>query len=145
MPTRWYQLKTNESAAMLLVDPEILALFRAWRVRATSSFVIESSREPKTVRYQWYRCDAVFTKLLNWLRDKGVQGQKPLHALRKLYGSVLAEKYGIHTASAGLRHADLHTTAQFYADRTVKVTAGFGAALSGADVIPLSVAQQKHA
>ena len=138
MPTKWYQLKTNESAAMLLVDPEILALFRAWRVRATGSFVIESSREPKIVQYQWYRCDAVFTKLLGWLRDKGVQGQKPLHALRKLYGSVLAEKHGIHTASAGLRHADLHTTAQFYADRTVKVTAGFGAALSGADVVPFS-------
>jgi hypothetical protein len=33
-------------------------------------------------------------------------------------------------ASASLRHADLSTTTQFYSDRTVKLTAGFGAVLS---------------
>jgi integrase len=130
MPTRWYQLKTNESAAVLPVEPEILALFKEWRSQATGGFVIESLRRPKTVSYQWYRCESVFIYLLGWLRGKGVQGNKPFHALRKLYGSVLAERFGIHAASSGLRHADIRTTAEFYADRTVKQTAGFGAVLS---------------
>jgi integrase len=130
MPTKWYALKTDESASVLPVEPEILALFRGWHAKATGEFVIESERPPKAVSYQWYRCETVFDGLLAWLRANGVQGQKPFHALRKLYGSVLADKHGLHAASSGLRHADLRTTSEFYADRTVKLTAGFGAALS---------------
>jgi len=154
MPTKWYQLKTNESAAVLPVEPEILELFRGWRAKARSGFVIESAREPKLVSYQWYRCEAVFEYLLGWLHGKGVQGIKPFHALRKLYGSVLAERHGIHAASSGLRHADIRTTSEFYGDRTVKLTAGFGSVLSGAPVLPfvegekpdadVSVPQQKR-
>jgi integrase len=130
MPTRWYKLKTNESAAVLPVEPEFLALFRGWRAKASSEFVIESERPAKSVSYQWYRCQETFDGLLAWLRTKGVQGQKPFHQLRKLFGSELAQRHGIHVASASLRHADISTTTQFYSDRTVKLTAGFGAVLS---------------
>lgn len=137
MPTKWYQLKTNESAAVLPVEPEIVPLFRGWRAKAKSEFVIESDRDPKSVPYEWYRCQAVFDSLLGWLRAKGVQGTKPFHQLRKLYGSALAEAHGIHVASSGLRHADLRTTSDFYADRSVRLTAGFGSVLSGADVTKL--------
>jgi hypothetical protein len=134
MPTKWYQLKTNESASELPVEPEILELFRGWRARATSEFVIESVGAPKSVSYQHYRCQEVFDSLLRWLRSKGVQGNKPLHALRKLYGSALADLHGLHAASSGLRHADIRTTSQFYADRRVKVTPGFGNVICGASV-----------
>jgi integrase len=135
MPTRWYQLKTNESAAVLLVEPEIMSLFRGWFAQQKAdAFVIRSDRQPKAVAYQWYRCQEVFDALLEWLRSKGVTSQKPFHALRKLYGSAVADKHGLHAASSGLRHSDIRTTAEFYADRTVKVTAGFGALLSGASV-----------
>jgi integrase len=105
-------------------------LFRGWRAKATSEFVIESPRLPKSVPYQWYRCQETFDGLLGCLRSKGVQGQKPFHQLRKLFGSAFAEAHGIHVASASLRHADISITTQFYNDRTVKVTAGFGAVLS---------------
>jgi integrase len=130
-PTRWYQLKTTESAAVLPIEPEVLQLFRGWRAKATGCFVIESKREPKVTHYQWYRCESVFEALLGWLRGKGVQGNKPFHALRKLFGSLLAEKHGIHAASSGLRHGDLRTTSEVYVDRRVKVTTGLGAVLSG--------------
>jgi len=80
--------------------------------------------------------EPVFENLLGWLRGKGVQGAKPFHVLRKLYGSVLAERYGIHAASSGLRHADIRTTSESYADRSIKVSTGFGAILSGASVTP---------
>jgi integrase len=145
MPTRWYQLKTNESAAVLPVEPEILALFREWRAHATSDFVIESPRAPKAVNYQWYRCEEVFIYLLDWLRGKGVQGLKPFHALRKLYGSVLAERHGIHAASSGLRHADIRTTSEFYADRTVKLTAGFGSVVAEVQQVSGHAAHRKNA
>jgi integrase len=139
MPTKWYQLKTPESASELPVEPEILELFRGWRARATSEFVLESDRSPKSVSYQHYRCENVFAALLGWLRSKGVQGNKPLHQMRKLYGSALADLHGLHAASSGLRHADIRTTSAFYADRRVKVTPGFGAAISGAEVSVLPI------
>jgi hypothetical protein len=58
--------------------------------------VIESNIEPKAVGYQWYRCEETFKSLLDWLRLKGVQGYKPIHQMRKLYGSVMADLHGIH-------------------------------------------------
>jgi len=142
MPTKWYQLKTNESASELPVENEILQLFANWRTRATSEFVLESNRVPKSVSYQTYRCEETFQSLLEWLRSKGVQGNKPLHALRKLYGSALADQFGLHMASSGLRHADLRTTSAFYLDRRVKVTPGFGSALSGAEVLGMPAADE---
>ena len=135
-PTQWHSLKTNESAAVLPVEPEILELFRGWRARATGAFVIESNRQPKRVGYQWYRCEETFESLLDWLRPKGVTGNKPLHQLRKLYGSEMASVHGIHVASSALRHSDIKTTAEYYADSRVMRTAGFGATLSGASVTP---------
>jgi integrase len=119
---------------VLPVEPEILELFRGWRARATSAFVIESNRLPKRVGYQWYRCEETFESLLDWLRSKGVTGNKPLHQLRKLYGSEMASVHGIHAASSALRHSDIKTTAEYYADSRVMRTAGFGASLSGASV-----------
>lgn len=137
VPTKWYALKTHESAAELPIEPEILELFRGWRANATSEFVIESKRAPKSVNYQNYRCDETFQALLQWLRLKGVQAQKPFHVLRKLYGSAMADQHGLHAASSGLRHADIRTTHEFYADRRVKVSPGFGSAISGASVTEL--------
>jgi integrase len=143
MPTRWYKLKTDESAAVLPLDPEIAALFKGWRAKAKTEFVIESTCAPKSVNYQWYRCESTFAALLDWLRSKGVQGNKPIHVLRKLYGSALTNLHGIHVASAGLRHSDIRTTSEFYSDRTVKLSAGFGSVLSGASVT--KIPQPPHA
>jgi integrase len=148
LPTKYYSLKTNESAAELPVEPEILELFRGWRARATGQFIIESNRLPvpaHPVDHEYYRCEPTFKALLGWLREKGIQGNKPLHALRKLYGSALADLHGLHAASSGLRHADIRTTSQFYADRRVKVTPGFGSAISGASVTEFPEASPRAA
>ena len=82
----------------------------------------ESDRAPKATDYQHYRCDETFQSLLDWLRGKGVEGNKPLHALRKLYGSALCDLHGLHVASSGLRHSDVRTTSEHYVDRRVRVT-----------------------
>ncbi len=140
MPTRYYQLKTRESAAVLPAEPEIMALFRGWKVTARGAFVIESKRAPKNVRYQRYRAQEVWGSLLGWLRAKGIQGNKPFHALRKLFGSAIADRHGLHAASSALRHSDIRTTSEYYADRSVKVTSGFGSVLSGASVDPFPAA-----
>jgi hypothetical protein len=94
--------------------------------------VLESNRPPKAVGYQTYRCQETFQALLGWLRAKGVQGDKPLRQLRKLYGSALADQFGLLAASPALRHANVTTTSAFYVDSRVRLTPGFGSVISGA-------------
>ena len=76
IPTKWYALKTHESAAELPIEPEILELLRGWRARATGEFVIESDRAPKSVNYQHYRCEETFQELLQWLAVKRRSGSE---------------------------------------------------------------------
>jgi hypothetical protein len=68
--------------------------------------------------------------LLAWLRGKGVTAIKPLHELRKEFGSQLCAKAGIYVASRMLRHADIAITAQHYLDQKERVTIGMGNLLS---------------
>jgi integrase len=145
MPTKWFAPKTHESLGVLPIEPEFLALFRGWRAKAKSEFVIESEQQPKSVSYQQYRCQGVFDSLLGWLREKGITSQRPFHLLRKMYGSVLNDLHGIHVASSGLRHTDIKVTAEHYADSRVKLTPGFGSVLSGPSVTPLPSPGQKAA
>lgn len=63
-----------------------------------------------------------FYALTVWLRGKGVTAIKPLHELRKEFGSQLCAKYGIYAASRMLRHSDIAITAQHYLDQKERVT-----------------------
>jgi integrase len=137
-PTEHYALKTNESAAILKVDPEIMSLFRGWFVQARSRYVLESEAPPRAVDYFYYRANETFAKVVVWLRTKSIKANKPFHTLRKMFGSLIAEAHGIHAASSALRHTNIELTASFYADRTVKVTSGLGSVLSGVSVTDLS-------
>jgi integrase len=137
-PTEHYALKTRESAATLALDPEIMALFKGWRALATGPFVIESNRPPRSdAGYDYYRADHVFDSLVQWLRNQGIQADKPFHVLRKLFGSLIVERHGIFAASAALRHTSIELTNSYYVDRTIRTTSGLGAILSGASVTEL--------
>jgi integrase len=126
-PTRYFHPKSEDSIADLPVDPELMGVFRKYFAKAKGSFVIRSDRPPLPPRpHQYFRCDPIFDKLVAWLRKHGVNGNKPLHTLRKEYGSFLTRRYGIHAASRALRHADLRTTSEHYSDSTARVTPGVG-------------------
>lgn len=56
-----------------------------------------------------------FASVAAWLRSMGVKGQKPLHSLRKEFGSVVATEHGIFDASKLLGHADVKVTQVHYA------------------------------
>jgi hypothetical protein len=58
------------------------------------------------VLYQYYRCQEHFEGLIGWLRTQGLRSKKPLHELRKSFGSLINQKAGIHAASRafGLGH-----------------------------------------
>jgi integrase len=147
-PNQFHSLKTGRSAAELPLEPEVCSIFRGFKARAKSPFVIESDAPAKSTSYQFYRCEEVFQATLGWLRSKGITGDRPLHTLRKCYGSVLAERHGLHAASIGLRHSSVATTAAYYADSRVKLTPNFGPAISAVGsgaLVPFSgvIAEEK--
>jgi integrase len=125
-PTRHFHPKSEDSIGDVAVDAELMEIFRGYQACATGEFVIESSREPKDVVYSYYRCHHALVQLNGWLRKNGVKGNKPLHILRKEFGSQINAIHGIHAASRALRHADIRVTSEFYTDSRARVTPGMG-------------------
>ena len=115
VPTKHFQAKSEDSYNDIAIDYELVELFRGYAARRTSSFVIESPREPRLgCLYDYYRCQGVFDRLIGWLRGHGVQTIKPLHTLRKEFGSMICSTHGIHAASRALRHSTVAVTDAFY-------------------------------
>jgi integrase len=117
------RLKTPESHGAIDIDQYTVEILRGFRTRASSKFVIEAGGAANGSRLPWkrYRCEAVFECATWWLRRHGVEEAKPLHALRKESGSLIASQYGIFAASRHLRHRDIAVTAAHYADKKTRV------------------------
>jgi integrase len=126
--TRHFTPKTADSADDVMIDPELMAVFRGYRARAPKAeFVIASANAPRPrVLYSFYRCERVFERLTRWLREHGVHSAKPIHELRKEFGSLICQKAGIHQASRALRHSDIRTTSAVYVDSRSRVAVGLG-------------------
>jgi integrase len=93
--------------------------------------VIESPVAPRpAATYSHYRCQRHFDGVSAWLRAEGVNSNKPLHTLRKEFGSQMCAKHGIYAASRALRHADIAITSQHYLDRRRRATVGLGGLLT---------------
>jgi hypothetical protein len=77
--------------------------------------------------------------LLAWLRRKGIISLKPLHALRKEFGSLINQRYGILAASEQLRHGGIAVTARHYLENRQPSVLGLGHLLKGErTIIPLA-------
>jgi hypothetical protein len=88
--TRFFRPKSEESEGDILVDPELLEIFRGYHARATGEFVIESDNgADRTALYDHYRCGRDIARLIEWLRSKAVASNTPLDTLRKEYGSQI--------------------------------------------------------
>jgi integrase len=131
--SEYHELKSEDSAGTIDLDADTLALFRGYRdKKRTSIFVIESPLEADSkAKAGRYRCNPVFDTVIAWLRKNGVDGHKPIHTLRKEIGSIIASEHGIFEASRYLRHADIHITSAFYADKKKIITPKTFAGLLG--------------
>lgn len=136
-PTKFFEAKSEDSYGKIEVDPELMEAFRGYRARASGEFVIESEQAPKLVGWNRYRCGLHFEKLALWLRAHEVTGDKPLHTLRKEFGSRINAIGGIHAASRALRHADLSVTSGFYTDNRSRVVTGLGHLLEPSNIVPM--------
>ena len=141
--TQHFDAKTEESLGDVAVDSELLEVFRGYRARTTSPFVIESDEQPRSgVDYWHYRCQDVFDRLITWLRKNGVKANKPLHTLRKEFGSQVCAAHGVHAASRQLRHADIAITSAFYTDVRKRALCGLGHLLKADDKV-VSLTQEQ--
>jgi integrase len=130
-------VKSEDSIGEVDVDDELVALFQGFKARErTGSFVIAekggAAGRPHAARpgYTHYRAESVFENLIAWLRQKGFDGFKPLHTLRKEFGSVICQQFGIYAASRALRHSDIAITSQHYLDKKERRAIGLGCLLT---------------
>jgi integrase len=129
--TSHFTPKSEDSTGDVEVDPEVMELFRGYSARRASDFVIESMVPVRPQRtYSHYRCQKHFDALATWLRNHGVDANRPLHTLRKEYGSQVCAKHGIYAASRALRHGDIAITSQHYLDKRQSALVGLGKLLS---------------
>jgi integrase len=124
-PTAHFEPKTEHSIADVAVDSELMNVFKAYTAQAAFSFVIEG---PETASDQ-YRAKEVFERLSKWLRKHGVTARKPIHELRKEFGSMINRRHGLSAASDQLRHSGIAITAAYYIDAPRRATSGLGALL----------------
>jgi integrase len=124
--TEHFRPKSRESENDVMIDAELVALFRGFYAQRKGDFVIEGESKPDPLApFGHYRCVTVFKALLGWLRGHGVNSSKPLHALRKEFGSWVNEHFGLYAASAQLRHADIKTTSLHYIEAKRRPVIGF--------------------
>lgn len=130
-PTHHFRPETADSSGDVTVDPEFMAVFRDYLDRDPyAQFVINSELKPRQgVTYNYYRCEAVFDRLSQWLRTQGIKSAKPIHEMRKAFGSAICQKAGIHQASRSLRHSDIRVTSQVYVDSRSRISIGLGTLL----------------
>jgi integrase len=115
MPAPGGNLKTAKSAAKIKLEGRIVEVLREHAKICRGAYVLEAAAEPgiKT-SYRSYRVNGDYSMLCDWLRTKGVTGDKPIHCLRKEFGSHFATRKGIFAASVALRHSTLSVTRKYY-------------------------------
>ena len=69
------------------------------------------------------KAEEVHESLCDWLRKRGVKDSKPVHYLRKCYGSLAVADHGVFVASKLPGHANINQTAGTYAGQVDKLPA----------------------
>lgn len=126
-----HKTKTEDSEDSVYLDQGLLDELKKYHTAEKTGFVVAPELKPvATAAVQYYRCESVFIKVTAWLRKQGMKGNKPLHQLRKEFGSIICASADIHAASRQLRHSNLATTAAFYADHRRRASVPMAALLA---------------
>jgi integrase len=142
-PPEHGRLRTPESHGTVDIDQHTVEILRGFSARGSGSrFVIEGgdgANPDPALPWTRYRCEAVFERTTWWLRRHGVEGEKPLHALRKECGSLVVSSHGIYAASRHLRHRDIGVTSAFYADKKTRVAIDTASLLKATETQPENI------
>jgi integrase len=136
-------LKTEDSRGAVDMDGTTAQLLQGYRAKLKAKaedFVIPAYKAAAgDMSREWgnrYRTGTTFEKACAWLRENGVDSNKPIHTLRKEAGSIIATRDGIFAASTFLRHSDISVTAKYYADKKTKTTIDMASLLAQPEAEP---------
>lgn len=109
--------KSANSEDVVLVCPSLIADLKKF-TSSSARLVVEAMTPAPALRRHdgFYRANKTLNQLIKWLRQNGVSSDRPLHTLRKEFGSIINAKSDIHTASRQLRHGSISLTASTYTD-----------------------------
>jgi integrase len=130
------RLKSDSSCGIVVLEKRFMDVLEEHARRGREGYVLFPDRPAKhRTKNRSYRCKAEFERVLEWLRLNGVtQTDKPLHTMRKEFGSNISKHKGIYAASASLRHSTIALTAKYYAHRKAEETSFFNAEEPKADL-----------
>ena len=120
-PTEYHDTKTEESEAEVEIDP-VLAHELKRLMPVSSEFYVVADGPPRPgLNRQYYRAESVFQSLYAWLAGQGVKSPRPLHTLRKEFGSMINSRFGLFAAMTALRHSNITTTSDYYVDNKRRI------------------------
>lgn len=110
------RVKSFDSDRVVDIGSGLAEILRRAMKESTSEFVIagDVGSRPAASTYHHYRRDRLIDRLVKWLRAQGIESQKPLHTLRKEFGSQINLTHGIFAASAALGHSSIQLTRAVY-------------------------------
>lgn len=122
------RLKRDSSCGTVMLEKRFMDVLDDHGRHGRNGYVLFPDRPAKPrSKNRSYRCKAEIFRVLKWLRKHGVETDKPLHTLRKEFGSNISKHKGIYAASASLRHSTIALTAKYYAHRKAEETSFFNA------------------
>jgi len=108
--------KTDSSENIVHVDAGLLKELELYRGEPTATVLRQPSRGVE---------DAV-----TWLRRQGITASKPLHTLRKEFGSMVYAATDLLVAAKQLRHSTTKVTESFYVEPRKQYAPPIGQMLS---------------
>lgn len=113
--TRFFEPKNGRERVLPVADDLFIALQSV--MPEVGPFIVPGPLPPEdsTSKAVLYRCDDAHRALVTWLRERGVEGNRPCHRLRKEFGSVVASTFGLFYAQKFLGHQSPVLTSALYA------------------------------
>lgn len=135
--TAHFEPKTEDSQRVVDVPAAAMDVLQRFKTDNGGVFVLAGADPRNSSTYDYYRCDATWRRLIEWLRSKGVTDLKAIHSLRKESGSLIASAFGIEAARQHLGHRDIRTTSSHYVDKKRRIEVTFP--LQGPDCDKMTV------
>lgn len=129
--TPYFSPKSADAERTIDLSPDAVEILRKFKSLPNLNpvFVLNGGKARPDARREHYRADCApwrtWERLIEWIREKGVETPKPLHTLRAMAGSLINEAFGLEAARNFLGHADVSTTSASYLQKRPKVAVHF--------------------
>ncbi|MFM8469267.1 MAG: tyrosine recombinase XerC [Limisphaerales bacterium] len=120
-PTEHHDVKTEGSEAEVQLDHLLTLELKRLAPVDSRFYIVAKGRPRQGLNRQYYRAESVFQSLYAWLAAQGVTAARPLHTLRKEFGSLINDRFGLFAAMTALRHTNITTTSDYYVDNKRRI------------------------